>query len=322
MKFREYGNEEPYSDDEVRDVSVAALAELELSVDEGSGVISDNNPFIADFKYACQVDGGKRDARVETSTFQRLAHAGEEIHSRNALLPAFSFGGRLTKTATTIPLGTARVRPVFEVTTRTSPQGINDIQRSLGRNPGEDAFELVRMRGHSIFSAMEWLTGFANMQVPVAGLENDFYSRHDTNPDDHVQSWIVTPPRICQKIAEQAAKLLERPENFQDGEFLSNGGTMVQSLDELALFTKPLLGAVYKEAREDDGTLSRDVLARIKSEGLEPHSTRSVTFNSLAYLGISDDTQPNLEVLTTETTAEYMTYIAELLLALSEEQVG
>ncbi len=318
--FRVTHGRKPYTSSEVEHVSLAALQKLELSVDKDSCVIVDNHPTEAGFSYTCQVEEGQKDAYVKTTAIQLPSYPGKEPHVYSTLAPEFSFGGRIMRSIAVVELDTSHTHPLLEVTTTTSPQGINNAQRSLGRNPGEDAFELVRIPGYSQFSAMDWLTGFANMQVPVAGLEKEFYAQHDTDPADHVQSWVVTPPWICRKIAEQAAKLLERSENFKNGQNISPGETMAWTLDELALFTKPLLRAVYRQASGDNG-LSRDSLVRIKNNGLEYDEAVSTSFNSLYRLRIFDDADLSPEALTTKTTSEYVAYITELLLILSEEQV-
>ena len=316
MKYREYGNYQAYLDEEIAPISNEVLSKLGLVATAEPGVIANNHLDMASFEYACQVNGGDIDVYVEPSSLCPMTLATESPKIRPVLSDKLSFGNIIQKSRAEVSLGEGDRRPVFDVEMISSPKGINNAQRLLGRDPGTDAFELVRMPGYGAFSSEEWLHGFANMQVPVAGLEHKIYAVHDTDPGDHVQSWLVTPPRICRKIAEQAAKLLEHGDRPNDDRPFD---VMARCLDDLSQFTRPILSAVYDDAKTEHG-LSISKLKLVRDHGVEHTKSMSIRFPGLLFLGIENDETTSVEALTAQTTAEYTEFIAQQLIDITEQK--
>jgi hypothetical protein len=81
-------------------------------------------------------------------------------------------------------------------------QQVDTVQQALGRQPGVDAFKMVRVPGGGHFRAGDWVNGFANKAVLQADPSSSvFFASHDLWPYDHIQSWVNTPPAQCDAIA-------------------------------------------------------------------------------------------------------------------------
>jgi hypothetical protein len=102
--------------------------------------------------------------------------------------------------------------PLFaKVRVQPSPDRINDVQRMLGRTPGVDAFQLTRVPDMTHYTPGEGLLSFANKEVIVSDYFNfnPDLTFHDTNPADHVQSWLSLAPSHIAQIADRASALAE-----------------------------------------------------------------------------------------------------------------
>lgn len=324
MISREFGSDPPYTDQEVVVLANLALKRLGLTAHDERIFIQENNPFMADLAFGCEVNGREDDLFLELDRFHQTTDIQEPKIEELDLPAAYSFGGLITRKFIRLPVETPEGHsrwPMFSGYQRISPHGINSLQRSLGREPGFDAFELTRLDDLGTYTAREWLTGFANMQVPVAGLQNKIMAKHDTNPGDHVQSWITTPPAICRKIAERAAMLLDSPESTGSESQMSS---MATALDDLAEFTKPILRNVHVFAQDTSTSElspnNLELLAQNPDILTGGPNNMIEAYPNFAELGLFthgvNDNRARLEKETRRVTNLYIAHTAGLLLSL------
>lgn|GEM_PF-5520638 len=105
--------------------------------------------------------------------------------------------------------------PDVRISILNDPDTLNKLQRSIGRNPGVDAFEIHRSEEVAgLIDNTTYLSHFAEgMRVPVSGLSDPVHASHDVDPGDHVGGWFSIPPEFCEQIADAAKKALGNPEN-------------------------------------------------------------------------------------------------------------
>lgn len=142
-----------------------------------------------------------------------------------------------------------RYRGLVEVEVISSPEKVNEVQRTLGRNPGDDAFKLTALQGVAGLKAGPYLDEFAEMRSPVADPEVSWTTaEHDLNPIYHTGSWLNLPPKHCRAIAGHAQKLkakygdrIYEPKETRPKEVTQ----FAIAVDNLFLHTSSYRGAVY-----------------------------------------------------------------------------
>ncbi len=148
-----------------------------------------------------------------------------------------------------------------------SPAAVNQAQAALGRQPGVDAFKLVRHPKRGRQTAGTWTKGFSQYEVIVSRLGDWIYAEHDLNPADHVQSWIATPPAYCAGIARHADELkstygwrIHAPKTWRP----DSVDHFARAIDDLSGFTRSIFRAVSRI--DDPGVYSMSPLLNLRDE--------------------------------------------------------
>lgn len=195
---------DPYlSEADFKPVAAAAFATAGITPQEP--IHYGENPELH-FRTATAHDqGGLLDAHVIRKETLQGVPATNEILIRNPhCLPALLKWERMNWQLEVGGTAEDPNRHRVEINIIPSSEGVNAAQKRLGREPGTDAFRLRTKPDKGLFMLGEWLTSFAQMEVPVADLPFWEEREHDLAPTGHGLGWITTPPEICRAIVDTA----------------------------------------------------------------------------------------------------------------------
>lgn len=202
-----------------------------------------------------------------------------------------------------------------------SPLGINNIQSSLGRSPGSDAFEVFRVPGKGYINGGDLIPAHANLRHIVADVTTPYLATHDMDPFDHLQSIYASGPQLCKVLQQSAEGLLEILGNrvYDPDNAPSEVGSYVSGFDDLQIYTRSLVWLVHDLSQHMEQT------AAVHVANLEQIATDKdlVTFARLFQeLGIISRTSTKSEIATTirSITASTLGNLADMYERLEEVQ--
>jgi hypothetical protein len=200
-------------------VSVESLAQ---TIQDTTGIVHDSLVLGGNDKkrpdsalhFVGTADSGRLDTHIEV--YEAGAEQTPNNPHESTYHSSYSWHGKLRHTFRELHLSPETIPgiDVLTVETISSPDEINDLQRSLQREPGVDSFKVVRQPGRRELRDTEWVQGFMRKEVWISdhtapGTEWRF-AQHDLRANDHILSWIATPPKYVDRVADSATALSDR----------------------------------------------------------------------------------------------------------------
>ena len=137
---------------------------------------------------------------------------------------------------------------------------INQGFATLGRVPGKNVPRLKEVKGAGNFTNGQWVKGAADNTILAADLYTSWSNAvHDRLPNDHVNSWLSTPPEINSRMVTRAQEITdtwgdEMLTHEYDRDSPTEFDDFAIGMEQIADYSEPLFYAMTR--KDSHGTIS------------------------------------------------------------------